>query len=212
MADGLTEPRYKRPFDLAILVLSHVILLPILVIALVVISLLIWLEDRRPFLFRQQRVGKDGRVFTIYKFRTMAFDEKRPGLSWNVEGDPRLTRVGKLLRKAALDEIPQLWSIWKGDMSLVGPRALVEEEQRILEERFSGFEQRLQVRPGLTGLAQIHNRSDEPEAKLRYDLEYIELMNIFLDVRLLVRSVMNSITGRWDRREGKKFQKPPSSS
>ena len=212
MPERMREPRFKRPVDLTILLLAHVVLLPIWAFLWVFIPLLIWLEDRGPVFYRHRRMGKDRKIFTVRKFRTMVIDADLLGPSWVTEGDPRLTRVGTILRKTALDEIPGILSIWTGNLSLVGPRALNVEEQRLLERQIPGFERRLIIRPGLTGLAQVYNRSDEAESKLQYDLQYIERMNIWLDTRLILLSVLNTLRGKWDRRTGKALQKPPSSS
>ena len=114
-----------------------------------------------------------------------------------------MTRVGKLLRRTALDELPELTSIWKGDMSFVGPRALDASEHEMLEGQIAGFEKRLRVSPGLTGLAQVYDREDAGEAKLQYDLDYISRMNPFLDMKLMLLSVRNTLLGKWDRRRGK---------
>jgi lipopolysaccharide/colanic/teichoic acid biosynthesis glycosyltransferase len=203
--DGTTtsKGRYKRPFDLSILVASHVLLAPIFLFLWVVVPLLVWLEDRGPVFYGQNRKGKDGRIFTVLKFRTMVKDAERRGPVWTTEGDPRVTRVGKLLRRTALDELPELTSIWKGDMSFVGPRALDASEHEMLEGQIAGFEKRLRVSPGLTGLAQVYDREDAGEAKLQYDLDYISRMNPFLDMKLMLLSVRNTLLGKWDRRRGK---------
>lgn len=194
---------YKRPFDLTLMVLSHLLLSWLFLPLWVLIPLAIWLEDRGPVLYRQERPGKGGKIFIAYKFRTMVPDADRKGPSWTVTKDPRITRLGGFLRRRALDEVPQLLNIWKGDMSLVGPRALPLKEQRWLEQKIPGFEKRLQVQPGLTGLAQVYDPSDDANTKLRYDLEYIQRMNPLLDVKLIVLSVRNTVIGRWDQREGK---------
>lgn len=195
--------RYKRPLDLAILVLAHLTLLPLWILLWTLIPLLVWLGDQGPIFFRQQRAGKDGKSFTILKFRTMVPDSDRKGPAWTTDGDLRVTAVGKFLRRTALDELPGLLSIWKGDMSLVGPRALDVVEQQVLEQEIPGFEARLQVVPGLTGLAQVHDKLDIASDKFRYDLEYIERMSFWLDVNLLLLSVRNTFLARWDRRAGK---------
>lgn len=199
------EPAYKRPFDLAVLFLAHLLLLPFWLLLWAVIPLLIWLEDRGPVFYRQRRVGKDGRVFTVLKFRTMVPGAERLGPKTKWESlvaysgnDPRLTRVGRLLRKTALDELPQVLSIWKGDMSLVGPRALLVEEQEEMERRIPEYRERLKVRPGLAGLAQILDAGGEPHARLRYDLEYVGRMSPLFDLKILFFSVLYTLTGRWD--------------
>lgn len=200
------EPRYKRLFDLAIMVLAHVILSPTWVFLWLVVPTLIWLEDRGPVFYRQQRPGKDGVPFTVRKFRTMVPNADKDGPAWTVEGDKRITRVGRFLRKTAIDELPGVFSIWSGHMSLVGPRALPMDEQRYLEGKIAGFGERLKVRPGLTGLAQLYDMRDDAETKLKYDLEYIGRMSIWLDLKILVISIANTIAIRWDRRSGKATQ------
>jgi lipopolysaccharide/colanic/teichoic acid biosynthesis glycosyltransferase len=178
-------------------------LLPLWLILWTVIPFLIWTGDRGPIFYRQKRAGKNGKEFTILKFRTMVPHADRHGPSWTTTGDKRVTRVGKLLRRTALDELPEVLSILRGHMSLVGPRALNVEEQRELEQQFPGFEKRLQVRPGLTGLAQIYDRDDYAQNKLHYDEKYLTCMSPWLDLKLLVLSVYNTVSARWDRRLGK---------
>ena len=200
------QPRrdsYKRWFDLSILVVAHLCLLPIWISLWTVIPIVIWLGDRGPVFFKQQRIGKQGVVFTMRKFRTMVPDADHKGPAWTIEDDPRVTPVGRLLRRTALDELPELLSIWKGDMSLVGPRALDVEEQRGLERLVLGFAKRLEVLPGLTGLAQLYDPADDAHDKIHYDLEYLELMGPWLDLKLLVLSIKNTFSGRWDQRQGK---------
>lgn len=194
---------YKRGYDLSVLLLAHLLLLPLWVLLWITIPLLVWLGDRGPVFYRQERAGKDGKIFTILKFRTMVPGADRRGPAWTTESDPRVTRIGRLLRRTALDELPEILSIWKGDMSLVGPRALDVEEHRVLEEEIDGFADRLMVRPGLTGLAQIYDRADNANDKFIYDLRYLKCMSPLLDTRLLTLSVWNTLAARWDQRGGK---------
>jgi len=194
---------YKTGFDLSVLVVAHIVLFPLWVLLWTLIPLGIWLADRGPVFYRQERVGKDGRVFTILKFRTMIPDADKSGPAWTSDGDPRITPVGRILRRTALDELPGVISIWRGHMSFVGPRALDRNEQRYLEESIPGFEKRLQVRPGLTGLAQVYDKNDDPHEKFRFDMEYLEKQSLFLDARLILHSVWNTIVARWDHRSGK---------
>lgn len=200
---------YKRFFDVSVLILAHLILLPLWVLLWTVIPLLIWLEDRKFAFYRQQRMGKDGKPFSIIKFRTMVTGAEELGPAWTTDNDPRITRVGRILRRTALDELPEIISIWQGKMSFVGPRALDLDEQKYLEELMPGFEKRLQVRPGLTGLAQIYDETDDPHEKYRYDMEYLEKLSPLLDARLLLISVRNTLIAKWDHRSGKiKMQDP----
>ena len=133
----------------------------------------------------------------------MVMDAESKGPAWTTEGDPRVTPVGRILRRTALDELPEVLNIWKREMSLVGPRALDVVEQRSLEKLIDGFENRLQVRPGLTGLAQIYDTRDDAHDKFRYDLEYLLRMSPWLDLKLLILSVRNTLGVKWDRRSGK---------
>jgi lipopolysaccharide/colanic/teichoic acid biosynthesis glycosyltransferase len=202
-APGLARGVYKRTFDLSVLFLAHLLLLPLWVLLWTIIPLLIWFDDRGPVFYRQKRAGKDGAAFTILKFRTMVPDAYRKGPSWTEVKDPRVTRVGRLLRRTALDELPEVLSIWKGDMSLVGPRALDVEEYQVLEQQIPGFAQRQTVLPGLTGLAQVYDLTDNATAKFAYDLQYLRNMSPWLDLRLIFLSVWNTLTARWDIRIGK---------
>ena len=172
---------YKRWFDVSLLVIAHLLLSPLWLLLWTVIPLLIWREDRRPVFYRQQRMGKGGKPFDVIKFWTMVVDAEDQGPAWTTADDPRITRVGRILRRTALDELPEIISIWKGDMSFVGPRALDLEEHRALEGLMPGFEKRLQVQPGLTGLAQIYDKNDDPYEKYRYDMEYLQKLSPLLD-------------------------------
>jgi len=194
---------YKVWFDLSILIVAQLTLLPLWLFLWTVIPILIWLDDRGPIFFRQSRAGKTGKVITILTFRTMKPGSDRLGPAWTAEDDPRITRVGRILRRTALDELPEVLSIWKRDMSLVGPRALDLAEQTELEGQVPGFEKRLSVLPGLTGLAQVKDRTDDANAKIRYDLEYLERMGPLLDIWLIWLSVWNTVSARWDNRSGK---------
>ena len=208
MKAGNQDPKvgrgaYKTWFDLTILVTSHLLLLPLWLLLWGLIPLLIWLGDRGPIFYKQQRAGKNGWAFTVRKFRTMIMDADLKGPAWTTQDDPRVTRVGKLLRRTALDELPELLNIWKREMSFVGPRALAVDEHRLLVEQIPGFEKRLQVAPGLTGLAQVYDQSDDAADKLRHDLIYVNRMSPWLDAKLMVISVRNTVGARWDQRRGK---------
>ena len=199
---------YKRRLDLSVIFLAHLLLLPLWLLLWTIIPLLIWFDDRGPVFYRQKRVGKDGKIFTILKFRTMVPDAHRKGPSWTAAKDPRVTRVGRLLRRTALDELPEVLSICNGDMSLVGPRALDVEEYQALEQQIPGFAQRQTVLPGLTGLAQVYDRTDNATVKFAFDLQYLGNMSLWLDLRLISLSIWNTLTARWDMRIGK----PPAAN
>ena len=189
--------------DLTILIVAHVLLMPLWLVIWTCIPLLIRLGDAGPVFFRQERAGRNGKAFTIMKFRTMVVDSDKIGPAWTVDGDVRITTIGRILRRTALDELPSILSIWKGDMSFVGPRALAQSEQSMLEREIPDFHLRLNVLPGLTGLSQVYNKTDSSVDKIYHDLEYIRRMNLLLDLTLLVLSVKNTIFARWDQRSGK---------
>jgi lipopolysaccharide/colanic/teichoic acid biosynthesis glycosyltransferase len=171
------------------------------------------LEDGGPIFFTQERVGLGGRGFTALKFRSMRPDaEAQIGAVQAAEGDPRVTPVGRFMRATAMDELPQLWNIFAGDMSFVGPRALrpgeIEAGSGGRLERLEdapGFAQRITVRPGLTGIAQVFARRDIPRRqKFRYDRLYVKRRTFWLDVRLILLSFWISVLGRWEAR-GRKY-------
>jgi lipopolysaccharide/colanic/teichoic acid biosynthesis glycosyltransferase len=176
-------------------------------------TILIKLEDGGPVFFRQERVGLGGREFVALKFRSMRPDaEAGVGAVQAVERDPRVTRIGRVMRATAMDELPQLWNILRGDMSFVGPRALrpgeIETARNGQLERLEdvpGFATRITVRPGLTGVAQVYAPRDVPRRhKFRYDRIYIHRHTFWLDVRLILLSFWISVLGTWEAR-GPKF-------
>ncbi|MBN2328830.1 MAG: sugar transferase, partial [Candidatus Omnitrophica bacterium] len=184
----------KRTFDLVFGILFLVMLLPIYA----AVALVIRLNSRGPVLYRQKRVGKDGRQFIIYKFRTMyenAELETGPVVSW--EKDPRVTPVGRFLRRWRLDETPQLFNVLKGDMSLVGPRPERPHFVEKYKQEIPAYHLRDAVKPGVTGLAQIHGFYNSPvEHKLRYDLAYINNISILLDLKILFNTIRTVVSGR----------------
>ena len=189
---------YKRPLDLTFLVLGHLFLLPFWLLAWTLIPLLICLEDRGPVFFRQPRVGRNGRVFDVLKFRTMVVDADKNGSGWTSENDARVTRVGQILRRTALDELPQILSIWKGDMSLVGPRALPVQMHHEFAEEEPRFPLRLAGLSGLTGLSQLRlSRVCHPTKRLRYDLEYLQTASWWLDLKIILISIWLTLTVQW---------------
>ncbi|MDP6665103.1 MAG: sugar transferase [SAR202 cluster bacterium] len=190
---------YKRPLDLVILFAAHVALAPLWLIMWLAIPLAIWLEDRGPVFYTQLRLGKGGRTFKVYKFRSMVRDaEEYTGAVWAADDDPRITKVGKLLRARALDELPQVINLWKGDLSLVGLRPERPGLAAEFAKELPRFSERLRVRPDLTGVAQVYGRyATRPRDKLRYDLLYIRKMSPQLDIKLLFMSVWLTATGHW---------------
>lgn len=176
----------KRCFDfVAAFVVWAILFIPMLVIAIIV-----RIDSPGPALFRQERLGKDGKPFVMLKFRSMYIDAEADGPQWAKRNDCRCTRVGRVLRNSRLDELPQLWNILKGDMSLVGPRperACFYDE---FETYIPGFRDRLQIQPGLTGWAQINGGYELlPEEKLVYDLEYIDRRCVKVDLLCILKTV-----------------------
>lgn len=199
----------KRLFDVALSGFGLLISSPLWLILAAAIK---W-EDGGPIFYRQERVGLGGRRFGAMKFRSMRPDaEALTGPVQAAEDDPRVTRLGRWMRKTAMDELPQLWNILRGDMSFVGPRALrpgeieadADGRLKTLED-VPGFQHRIRVRPGLTGLAQIYARRDVGRRhKFRYDKIYVERGSCLLDVRLILLSFWISFLGTWEVR-GRKY-------
>jgi lipopolysaccharide/colanic/teichoic acid biosynthesis glycosyltransferase len=163
--------------------LAIILLLPVLIVVAVVIRL----SSKGPAVFKQERAGKDGKPFTFYKFRTMKTSADAFGPSPKAGDDPRLTKIGKFLREYSLDELPQLFNIIKGDMSIVGPRPLYVSQMAEWDER---QKKRLLVKPGLTGLAQISGRGGlTREQKLELDVEYVETASMWLDCKIIMATI-----------------------
>lgn len=199
----------KRAFDAALAGAGLVMSAPLWL----VFSAAIKLEDGGPVFYAQERVGQGGRVFRALKFRSMRPDaEAGIGAVQAVEHDPRVTRIGKLMRATAMDELPQLWNIFRGDMSFVGPRALRPGEVEpslggaVVEmSDIPGYATRIGVRPGLTGIAQIYAPRDVPRRhKFRYDRLYVTRQTMWLDLRLILLSFWISFRGTWEYR-GRKY-------
>lgn len=183
----LGQRAIKRAMDVVCSGVALVVLSPVMAL----MALAIWLEDRGSPLFRQQRLTVDGKPFSICKFRTMRVEESRSEhMVSAAQEDPRLTRVGRVLRRWRLDELPQLWNILRGDMSLVGPRPEMLDNLRLYKQQLPAFSYRERMKAGLTGLAQIEGRyNTSPEDKLMLDLMYIESFSIWLDVKLIFRTL-----------------------
>jgi lipopolysaccharide/colanic/teichoic acid biosynthesis glycosyltransferase len=198
----------KRALDIVLSALGLVASAPLWAVLAAAIKAL----DGGPVFFRQERVGKGGRLFTALKFRSMRPDaEALVGAVQATENDPRVTAIGRLLRATAMDELPQLWNIFVGDMSFVGPRALRPGEIEAVGEALvrledvPGYHQRIQVPPGLTGIAQIYAPRDvRRRDKFRYDRLYVRKQSWTLDARLILLSFWISFLGTWEAR-GRKY-------
>lgn len=162
---------------------------------LIIISLLVKFDSKGPVFFMQERIGRNGKVFKIYKFRTMMNNAEKMGSGLKTsKSDPRITKMGKILRKTSLDEIPQLINIVKGEMSFIGPRPA----PIILLHRMDDFEkQRLKFKPGLTGWAQVNGRTNLTwKEKFKFDVWYCENFNLLLDINILIRTVRQVLFSR----------------
>jgi lipopolysaccharide/colanic/teichoic acid biosynthesis glycosyltransferase len=205
-AEAPAKPAYlvKWPLEAALASAGLLILLP----ACLVIVAAIWLDDRGSVFVRQTRVGRSGVPFGVIKFRTM-----HPVVQLDIHRqatvtDNRITRVGRVLRATALDEIPQLLNVVRGEMSFVGPRALLPQEIEVDPrsryhriEDVPNYHVRTSVTPGLTGLAQVYAPRDiSRQKKFKYDALYVRRMSLWLDLRLIALSIFISLTGRWPRR------------
>jgi lipopolysaccharide/colanic/teichoic acid biosynthesis glycosyltransferase len=187
----------RRAFDLAGAAGLLLLTSPLLALA----TLAIKLEDGGPVLYRQRRVGKDGVEFELLKLRTMIAGAETQGAGWAVDkGDPRITRAGRILRRLSLDELPQLWNIVRGDMSLIGPRPTLKYQ---VEQYEPWKRRRLDVKPGLTGLAQVEGRARLSwDDRIRLDVWYVENRSAWLDLKILARTPLALFRGTYKGETG----------
>ncbi|MBO7412554.1 MAG: sugar transferase [Fibrobacter sp.] len=190
------QVRVKRIIDILFGAFLGLFSLPICILAAIAIKL----EDRGPVFYSQERIGLYGKPFTVYKFRTMRTDAEKFGAQWATKDDPRITKVGKFLRKTRIDELPQIFCVLKGDMSMVGPRPERAVFIGKLREKIPFYISRLKMKPGLTGWAQVRHHYDtsieDVQIKLQYDMYYFENMSLLLDFQILVRTVYVVLTGK----------------
>jgi len=191
----------KRLFDILLSGIGLILSAPLWII----FTILIKKGDQGPVFYSQYRVGKNAKIFNVLKFRSMVPDaERNTGAVWATENDPRVTPIGKIIRATAMDELPQLWNIFRGDMSFVGPRAERPELVEDFAKKIQGYMKRFSVTPGLTGIAQVYGRYDTPpQHKLKYDLLYIKKRSLCLDMKLIVLSFWITFKGKWESREKK---------
>jgi lipopolysaccharide/colanic/teichoic acid biosynthesis glycosyltransferase len=193
----------NRVADVTLAGLGLVLTSPLLAVA----ALAIKLEDRGPVLYRQRRVGKDGRDFDVLKLRSMVVDAERQGAGLAVDrGDARITRVGRVLRRTSIDELPQLWNVVCGDMSVIGPRPTL----RYQVDRYTARQhRRLEVRPGLTGWAQVNGRARLPwEDRIELDVWYVEHRSPLVDLKILLRTPLALLGGTY-KGAGGGWREPP---
>lgn len=182
----------KRLFDIVL----GAVLLAVFALPMLIIGIVIRLDSPGPAIFRQERLGLHGRPFHILKFRTMRQDAEEHGPQWAQPGDRRVTAVGKFIRTVRLDELPQLINIISGEMSFVGPRPERAYFYKEFETYIKGFSQRMKVKPGLTGLAQVNGGYDlAPEEKIVYDMEYIRRCSVKMDIICMLKTVLVVLHG-----------------
>lgn len=175
----------KRTFDLV----GSIVAIVILLIPCLLLSIVIMIDTPGNPIYSQTRLGKDGKPFTLLKFRTMHREAEADGIRWAEENDPRVTKFGRILRQTRLDELPQLINIFLGQMSFVGPRPERPEFYEVFDTYIIGFRQRMAVKPGLTGYAQVRGGYElAPEEKGKYDLEYISQRSLLLDLQCLIET------------------------
>ncbi|WP_346916279.1 sugar transferase [Clostridium sp.] len=182
----------KRLLD----IMLCLIVFPLGIVLVAIATIFIKIESKGPVFYVQERLGKSGKVFKLYKLRSMIVDAEKEGAQWAEKNDPRVTKVGKFIRKTRVDEIPQLWNIFKGDMSIVGPRP----ERKVFYDKFEcegiPYRRRLLVTPGLTGFAQVNGGYEmSPEEKLEWDMEYIRERSFIIDIKIIFKTVAIVFTG-----------------
>lgn len=200
LSDGFNKSRFLLAGKRVIDVFVSAVLLAVTAPIMLLVALALMLEDGTPVLFRQERIGLGGRAFQIFKFRSMRLGSEKGRPQWTSDGDPRITRVGRLIRKYRLDELPQFINILRGEMSLVGPRPEVPYFCELLEKEIAFYNQRHVVRPGLTGWAQVKYQYgatlEEAKAKFEFDLFYIKHLSLMLDLAIIFETAKVVIWGR----------------
>jgi len=203
-SDGFVKSRISRATKRLVGLVLSTFMLILFSPLILLVSVAIKLDSRGPVLFSQERVGEYGKIYTLYKFRSMRADaEKESGPVWASENDPRITRVGKIIRKLRIDELPQLWNVFKGDMSFVGPRPERPVFVEKLKKTIPYYNKRFSVKPGVTGWAQIkypYGASEEDALqKLKYDLYYVKNMSIVMDLIVIFHTAKTVLLGKGSR-------------
>ena len=188
---------FKRILDILVSIIGVIISIPIIILFAIIIKL----EDGGPVFYKQERLGEKNKRFYIYKLRSMKVNaEKIGGAQWAKQNDNRITNIGRFIRKTRIDELPQLVNILKGDMSLIGPRPERPELTYEFEKCIPGFSNRLAIKPGLTGWAQVNGGYDiTPKEKLILDIEYINNMGILIDIKIIMKTIYVILTGHGAR-------------
>jgi undecaprenyl phosphate N,N'-diacetylbacillosamine 1-phosphate transferase len=180
----------KRFFDITVSSAGLAAISPLLL----AVAAAIKLESKGPVIFKQDRLGMNGKVFKIYKFRSMCVDAEKGGV-YEKKQDPRVTKVGKLIRKTSIDELPQFVNIIKGDMAIIGPRPTLTYHPWPLEKYTEEQKKRFNVRPGVTGLAQVNGRKDVPwDKRIEYDVAYVNKLSFFFDLKIFFKTILKVLT------------------
>ena len=181
--------KIKRIGDISFSLIIIIFTSPISLIS----AFLIWLEDRGPIFYKQKRVGLNGKIFNIYKFRSMSVEAESEGVTWAIKNDPRTTKIGRLLRNTRFDEIPQLLTVLRGEMSLIGPRPERPEIEKMLKKNIAHYNLKYLAKPGLSGWAQVNypygSSLNDSRNKLAYDIFYIKNKSIFLDFIIFIKTI-----------------------
>ncbi|CEA00491.1 putative sugar transferase EpsL [Jeotgalicoccus saudimassiliensis] len=177
---------YKRKLDILISLIGLIFLMPLFII----VSIAIKVESKGPIIFKQKRLGENGRIFNIYKFRSMVVGAEKSGV-YELEGDSRVTKVGKFIRKTSIDELPQFLNILKGDMSIIGPRPTLTYHPWTYE-KYDDFQlQRFLVKPGVSGWAQVNGRKELSwEERIKFDVYYVENYSFLFDLKIIVLTLI----------------------
>ncbi len=183
---------FKRLFDIVL----SLIALPFVLLIILIFAPIIWLTDRGPVFYNAPRLGKKGKVFKMYKLRSMKVNSPNlktaDGSTYNGENDPRVTKIGRLMRKTSIDELPQFLNVLKGDMSLIGPRAHLTTNYKSYELLDETHKKRIEVRPGITGYSQAYFRNSiSADQKLQNDVYYVEHLSLILDIKILFQTVIS---------------------
>lgn len=185
---------FKRVLDIVL----SLILLPFILIVCIIIAPIIFIEDKGPIFYNGKRLGKNGKVFKMYKFRSMIVDapdiRNKDGSTFNSEKDPRLTKIGKFLRKTSIDELPQIVNVLKGDMSFVGPRPHIITNYKGYNTLTKEKQQRLKIRPGITGYSQAYYRNSiTSDEKIKNDIYYVNNVSLLLDIKIIIKTFVSVI-------------------
>ena len=180
--------KIKRMLDITLALSGLIVASPVLLITAVAIKV----ESKGPVIFKQQRLGIDGKIFEILKFRSMCVGAEQKGSGqYSFSGDPRVTKVGKFIRATSIDELPQFINILKGDMSVIGPRPVLTYHPWKWDEYTEEQRKRFNVRPGITGWAQVNGRKDVPwDKRIQYDVEYVDNISLVFDIKIFVKTII----------------------